>query len=129
MLGRYGTVKSPIASPPGLDYYAISLKDGEQWRYKPETRHTIAWVAVQAGRLNAGAPIEAGELAAFSESSDAIDFQAEGDSIFMLGSAIKHPHDLVLGSYSVHTSARTLREGERGIRKVAEKLKAGGLLG
>jgi hypothetical protein len=36
---------------------------------------------------------------------------------------MKHPHELVLGTYSVHTSAATLREGEAGIRRVAAQLK------
>jgi len=31
---------------------------------------------------------------------------------------VPHPHDLVLGYYSVHTSAEALAEGERRIREI-----------
>jgi hypothetical protein len=33
----------------------------------------------------------------------------------VLGSAVKHPHPLVSGTYSVHTSAAALEQGEREI--------------
>jgi hypothetical protein len=36
----------------------------------------------------------------------------------VLGSAIPHPHDLVLGSYSVHTSVDALVHGESEIRRI-----------
>jgi hypothetical protein len=52
----------------------------------------------------------------------ALRFQARGDTAFVLGSAVKHPHDLVLGHYSVHTSAQALAVGEAGIRRIAERL-------
>ena len=42
----------------------------------------------------------------------------EGDTAFVLGSAVKHPHDLVLGHYSVHTSQAALAEGEAEIRRI-----------
>jgi hypothetical protein len=46
----------------------------------------------------------------------------------VLGSAAKHPHDLVLGNYSVHTSAETLREGEAEIRRIGQQLRAKGAI-
>ena len=49
--------------------------------------------------------VSAGELAVFAESERAIVFRAHSATAFMLGSAVKHPHDLVLGNYSVHTNA------------------------
>ena len=47
---------------------------------------------------------------------------------FVLGSASKHPHDLVLGSYSVHTSAEALRKGHEEIRRIGRQLRADGTL-
>ena len=47
---------------------------------------------------------------------------------FVLGSAIKHPHDLVLGHYSVHTSAAALEQGEAEIQRIGQRLRAEGKL-
>jgi hypothetical protein len=50
--------------------------------------------------------VTAETLAVFDEFDAAIDFIAHGDTSFVLGSAIKHPHDLVTGYYSVHQRQR-----------------------
>jgi len=42
----------------------------------------------------------------------------------VLGSAAKHPHELVLGYYSVHTSKATLEQGEAEIRRIGAQLRA-----
>jgi hypothetical protein len=42
----------------------------------------------------------------------------------VLASAAKHPHDLVLGNYSVHTSAEVLRQGEAEIRRIGQRLRS-----
>jgi len=84
-------------SPPSLNYLAIRLKDGDRWHFEPSPAHTVCWVAVQAGGLEVGEPIATGELVVFEESTAAIEFAAKGDTLFILGSSIKHPHPLVLG--------------------------------
>jgi hypothetical protein len=53
---------------------------------------------------------------------------AEVDTDFVLGSAVPHPHPLVLGHYSVHTSLRALADGDAGIRAMRERLRAAGRL-
>jgi hypothetical protein len=53
-----------------------------------------------------------GDLAAFEPSNHAIEFEASCNAEFVLGSAVPHDHDLVLGYYFVHTSAEAMREGE-----------------
>ena len=73
-------------------------------------------------------PIPSGEIAIFEPSGESIDFIAEGKTGFVLGSAAKHPHDLVLGNYSVHTSAEALRQGETEIRRIGRQLRANGTL-
>ena len=55
-------------------------------------------------------------------------FVAEGKTGFVLGSAAKHPHDLALGNYSVHTSAAALRQGEAEIRRIGRELRDNGTL-
>ena len=125
ILGRYGSAKSPIASPP-LTYLAVSLKAGERWSFQPPSGHTVTWVAVQDGALRTSSRIPAHEMAIFDRSGESIDFVAEGDTRFVLGSAAEHPHDLVLGNYSVHTSAAALRRGETEIRRIGRELRAEG---
>ena len=89
----------------------------------------MAWVAVNAGGLDAGGPVVTGELAVFEESGEAIDFVAHGDTAFVLGSAVKHPHELVMGYYSVHTSKAALDQGEAEIRRIGAWLREEGRLG
>jgi redox-sensitive bicupin YhaK (pirin superfamily) len=129
LLGAYGFAASLLPAPSPLTYLAVHLKAGERWRYVPPAGHTVGWVAVHEGAVDAGGPLSAGDLAVFEASEGAIDFTAEVSAGFVLGSAAKHPHDLVLGSYSVHTSPAALRLGVAGIRRIAEKLRAEGRLG
>jgi len=95
------------------------LRAGETWRFEPEPGQTVAWVSAAHGTVRASAPIAAGEMVVFDEGHDAIDFHADSDTFFVLGSACKHPHELFLGYYSVHTNAKALEKGENGIREVA----------
>ena len=127
ILGAYGNGKSPIAAPP-MTYLAVSLGGGERWTYHPPRGHTVAWVAVHEGVLRTSSHIPSGEIAIFEPSEESIDFVAEGKTGFVLGSAAKHPHDLVLGNYSVHTSTEALREGEAEIRRIGQELRANGTL-
>ena len=106
-----------------MNYLAVRLKDGERWTYAAPAGHTVAWLAVDTGRLDAGGPATAGELVVFEESGQAIDVVAYGDTSFVLGSAVKHPHDLVMGHYSVHTSKATLAQGEAEIRRIGALLR------
>lgn len=126
ILGRYGRASSVIRAPEGMNYLHVRLKDGERWRYAPPAGHNVAWLAVDTGELRAPAPIGAGELAVFEESNDAIDLQAQGDTSFVLGSAVKHPYPLVLGYYSVHTTPEALAQGEEEINRIGKQLQAKG---
>ena len=125
ILGAYGGAKSPIASPP-MTTLVVTLKPGERWSYRPAAGHTVAWVAVHDGALRTPAHISSGELAIFELSEESIDFVAEGDSRFVLGAAAPHPYDLVLGDYSVHTSAERLRQADAEIRRIGRTLRQDG---
>ncbi len=122
ILGAYGKAKSPIAAPP-LTYLHVSLEAGERWTYEPPRGHDVAWVAVAEGMLRTPSLVRSGEVAVFADSEQGIDLVAEGDASFVLGSAARHPHDLVLGNYSVHTSTEALRRGEAGIRRIGQQLR------
>ena len=126
ILGHYGRAGGAIRAPDGINYLHVRLKDGQRWRYAPPEGHTVAWLAVDQGDLRSPAPIGAGELTVFEESDGAIELEADGDTSFVLGSAIKHPHPLVLGQYSVHTNPQALARGEAEIRRIGRQLRAEG---
>jgi hypothetical protein len=46
------------------------------------------------------------------------EFEAQSDAEFVVGEAVPHKYDLVLGSHSVHTSAEALREAEARISAI-----------
>ena len=128
ILGRYGQARSAIQASAGINYFHVHLKEGERWRYAPPEGHTVAWLAVDQGALRAPEPIGEGRLVVFEESDGAIELKADGDTSFVLGSAIKHPHPLVLGYYSVHTSGAALAQGEAEINRIGQQLRAAGRL-
>ena len=129
ILGRHGRGKSPVRAPSGVNYLDVRLKHGERWEYQPAAGHDVAWVYSYQGSLRAeGEPVARNELIVFEEGKSALRFEAKGDSSFVLGSAVKHPHDLVLGYYSVHTSAQALAAGEAEIERIGNRLRASGRL-
>jgi redox-sensitive bicupin YhaK (pirin superfamily) len=127
ILGSYGRAKSAIRAPERINYLDVQLAAGERWVYQPPPGHEVAWLAVADGSLRTPEPVSAGELAVFEESNGALSLQADSASRFVLGSAAKHPHELVLGRYSVHTSHAALSAGESEIQRIGNQLMAAGL--
>jgi redox-sensitive bicupin YhaK (pirin superfamily) len=123
-LGRHGNAHSPIRAPNSINYLHVRLKGGERWLYEPPADHEVAWTFPFAGRLELPDAIPAGELVVFEESNAPLEFLAAEDTEFVLGSAVKHRHDLVLGYYSVHTSAEALSRSAREIQRIGERLRA-----
>jgi len=111
-----------------MNYLDVALAKGEKWRYDPPDKHTVAWIAVHRGKLATPEIVDRGELAVFEESNGAIEFEALEETGFILGSAVKHPHELALGMYSVHTSQRALEQGEAKIAEIGKRLRAEGRL-
>ena len=129
LLGEYAGARSPVPSPSSMTYLHVTLRDGEQWTFTPPKAQTVAWVAVDDGRLTTPEPIAAGELAVFAEGEGPITFTADGPCGFVLGAAVKHPHALVTGHYSVHTSASALALGEAKIATLGAGLRKSGRIG
>jgi redox-sensitive bicupin YhaK (pirin superfamily) len=127
ILGEYRGAKSPIDSPP-MRYLHVKLKAGEVWRYQPAPDHDVAWTAVSRGILQASSAVTPGEVAIFETGAEPVEVVAEGETEFVIGSAPKHAHDLVLGNYSVHTSAEALHRGEQEIRRIGRQLRADGTI-
>jgi redox-sensitive bicupin YhaK (pirin superfamily) len=126
--GEHDGVKSIVESPRGIIYLDVRLKAGERWTFQPEKGHDVAWIALHQGSVTTPQPISSGELAVFEEGDQAITFEAISDAGFILGSATKHPYDLVTGHYSVHTNAEALRIGERNIDVIGRRLHNQGVL-
>jgi len=128
ILGSYGRARSAILSPARINYLDVQLAAGERWTYEPPQDHQVLWLAVSDGSIRTPETVSAGEFVAFEESGGALSIQADRASRFVLGSAAKHPHDLVLGHYSVHTSHAALVAGESQIQRIGNQLATAGLL-
>ena len=126
ILGSYGNLHSRIPAPFDASYLWIELKDGDSVDYQPPNGHDIAWAFAQNGQLLVSDHRLHREMVVFSEGHQAIHFTAQGDCGFLLGSAKKHTHELVLGYYSVHTSEDALARGESNITKLGDGLRAKG---
>jgi redox-sensitive bicupin YhaK (pirin superfamily) len=125
-LGRHAGVRSPVRSPESVNYLHVTLRRGERWAYQPPAGHEVAWVFPYTGGLETPDPIAAGELAVFEESNAPLEFTATGETDFVLGSAIKHPHDLVLGYFSIHSSTEILERSAKQIARIGDTLRAAG---
>lgn len=128
ILGEHAGVRSPTPAPAGINYLLVTLKAGESWTYQPPAGHAVGWLAVARGTLEASTSVRTGDMVIFEDAEDEITVQAGigGDAVFVLASAIPHPHELHLGSYSVHTSEQALETGERRIEALREQMVAAG---
>lgn len=119
MVGEYGGAKSPAQAPDGITYLLVTLAPGDRWTFEPPAGQAVAFLAVARGALDAADRVSAGELAVFEQSETPIAIHAgPSGAVFVLGSAVPHRHDLVLGHYSVHTSAAALKAGEARIEEL-----------
>ena len=122
LLGEYGGVRSAIAAPSPINYLAVTLEPGESWRYQPPEGHSVLWLAMGKGRVRARDLLQQGEIVIFEPGEAAVALTALEHAEFVIGSAVPHPHDLVLGHYSVHSSAEALAAGEAQIRNIRHNL-------
>jgi redox-sensitive bicupin YhaK (pirin superfamily) len=126
VLGSYDGAVSNVPAPAGMNLLHVHLQDGQHWDYQPPTGHTVAWAHVHQGSLAVSDDLLSNELAVFSESEEALEFVAHGETDFIVASAVRHPHDLVLGYYSVHTSHQALEQGEAEIKRIGQQLRIEG---
>jgi redox-sensitive bicupin YhaK (pirin superfamily) len=121
LLGSYNLVASPIPYGADMTYLHVTLAGGERWTFSPNEGHDVAWLAVNRGALlTDGARLE-GELAVFEDGGAPVSLEAVGATDFVIGSARKHPHELVCGYYSIHTSPAALQRGEAQIEAMASR--------
>jgi redox-sensitive bicupin YhaK (pirin superfamily) len=128
LIGTYGSATSSIKAPSPMNYLAVHFKAGERWSYQPPAGHTVLWTAVGKGSILVPDELQQGELVAFTSSGAVLEFEAQSDAEFVLGSAVPHNYELVLGSHSVHTSVEALREAETRILEIQTRLVGQGRL-
>jgi redox-sensitive bicupin YhaK (pirin superfamily) len=127
ILGELDGTRSPVNAPDGITYLLVTLGANEAWTYEPPLGHSAAFIAVSSGTVDVGSMLRAGDMGVFDHHGP-IHFQAEagGPTTFVLGSAIPHPHDLVLGYYSVHSTEEALIRGEARIAELGALLPPAG---
>jgi|SRR5579862_1911579 len=118
LIGSYGNATSSIQAPSPINYLAVRLKAGERWSYQPPAGHTVLWTALGKGSILVPNELQHGELVAFTTSSAVLQFEAQSDAEFVLGSAAPHDYDLILGSHSVHTTTKALHHAEARISEI-----------
>jgi redox-sensitive bicupin YhaK (pirin superfamily) len=128
IVGSHDGAASRVRAPAGFNYLLVTLRPGETWTYRPPPRHSVGWLAVAQGELDAGEHASAGEMIVFERAEAPLNLVAGDDTnaVFVLGSAIPHAHALHLGHYSVHTSPDALARGEQRIAELGHKLRGAG---
>jgi redox-sensitive bicupin YhaK (pirin superfamily) len=128
IVGNYAGAQSPVPAFDGVNYLLVTLPPGVSWTYEPPAGHSVGWIAVASGAVNAGGIVPAGEMAVFEHGATPIALANTGDesAVFVLGSAVPHRHNLHLRYYSVHTSDAALAAGEERIAELHEKMRAAG---
>jgi redox-sensitive bicupin YhaK (pirin superfamily) len=129
LMGRYGKLESPFATPSPMTYLHVRLAAGERWRYEPPRDHGVLWIALYSGSLDAARnAVGEGELVIFEEGKQPVDFVAHESCGFVLGSALRSPYDLLESFNSVHTSADAMRRAQAQIGHLANRLREQGRL-
>lgn len=121
LLGEYDGLKSKISPPNDMNYMEVSIAKNGRWIYNPPKPHDILWIMVFDGKLN-NIDAEDGELIVFEEGSIPMEFTTNSGVSFILGSAKKFEHQLVLGRSSVHTSDDALENSMKKIESIHKEL-------
>lgn len=100
IVGNHEGVQSAVPAPEGINYLLVTLRAGERWTYQPPAGHTVGWLALAKGTLDAGVPVDAGEMVIFEPDEMPIALEASGkeDAVFVLGSAVPHPTRCILAT-------------------------------
>lgn len=124
IMGTYEGVTGPVPYDERVTYLHVALAPDSTWIFTPPAQHTVAWIYVYHGRLQAegDTDIVARELIVFEYGSMSIILTTQEGTGFVLGSAVAHPHALVATASSVHTSQRALDLGLDEIARIGRTL-------
>lgn len=126
LLGSHGQMTSLLQTPLDVNLLWVELAAGQTWEYTPQTGHDVAWCFAQQGVVEVSGEQLNRELAIFVEGTGSLLFRAMTPCAFLMGTAVKHPYDLVLGSHSVHTAELALSNGVRRVAEIGEELRIQG---
>jgi redox-sensitive bicupin YhaK (pirin superfamily) len=117
ILGQLGSVQSLVQAPAGINYLLVTLNPKETWTYQPPEGHRTAWIAVGSGQLKCDRTVGSGDIVIFEQHDGSIELESVGyqPAVFVVGTAVPHPHRLVIGFYSIHTNERALMVAEHNL--------------
>jgi redox-sensitive bicupin YhaK (pirin superfamily) len=124
LLGTYQGAQGPVPHDEGVNYLNVELDAQSTWEYTPPAGHSVAWVYVYRGQLKTAGESFEKQLIVFQSAEMPIPFTADQSVGFVIGSAVPHNHELVMGPYSVHTSEQALTRGLTEIRRIGATLKS-----
>jgi len=119
LVGEYKKIKSMVPNTLNINLLMVTLAAGQSWTYQPPPKHDVLWLSLAKGELLASdkdkSIIKSGEMVAYEQGSESVTFIANElePTVFIMGSAVKHPYHLCLGRHSVHTSQSALFKGEK----------------
>ncbi len=126
ILGQYEGVCSQIETPYPVNYFDVVLEEGQSWSYLPPEQHEVVWAFVYQGTAKVDGHDTREELLIFDREPGAISVTAKTPVGLMVGTAPHHPHPLVVGRNSVHTSVEALRASEAQIAQLGDLLRKQG---
>lgn len=119
MLGQYRGATSPVPVPNKMTYLDVKLRADQRWVHAPPPSHDVAWVFVHQGVAMVQGQRTTDTLVVLERGHGPIDVLAQdGPARILVGTAQRHPHELVLGTSSVHTTRAPL---ERSLRRIGEQ--------
>ena len=122
ILGEFEGMRSPVPAPPNVTYLQLSLEAGQQVTLAARPQDA-AFVAVLRGDIEVSGSgarefLQGPELGILGPSEGPVVVVARAPTQMVYGTAPPHPHELVLGRYSVHTSPSALSHGEGEIARL-----------
>jgi redox-sensitive bicupin YhaK (pirin superfamily) len=122
------TASSPIESHQDANYFVVQLESDATWRFTPPPRHEVAFAVGFSGSPSLNGTTLKHTLAVLGSQGSIEISASNGPAQVLLGTAVKHDWDLVLGTSSVHTSKAALAQGLQTIRAIGAELKGSGKL-
>ena len=122
LLGEYEGLKSKIQPPNDMNYLDVNLGPDEKWTYAPPESHDVLWLVVYEGKLSGSLLASVGELIVYEEGKQPIELSSEHGASFLLGSAKKFEHNLIMERGSIHTSRDSMQTSQNKINMTYSEL-------
>jgi redox-sensitive bicupin YhaK (pirin superfamily) len=111
-VGWFGEGRGNFTLPSLMNYALVQLRAQQEWSYPLPANHSVCWVFVVKGSLEADAgKIAANKITLLNCARGKTRLRATADAVFVVGSSQAFGHDLISLNNSVHTSPEALRLG------------------